>query len=525
MSDENKTTTVETDVAVDDDSKTTTTVTRTMTTTTRVVPPSAVSKTASLLASYEAWVGSHAGLARNVETTMYVAPQLVPKRLVEPEVATQFGYSLVGLLHLYHDYVLWKKDNKETEPPTNCHKLTRLLRVPLSLISHVQVLAEVVARRVGGDVGKWRLIVWVEIVKSVLRLALLAQRRRAMLLRGGKYKGVESAPRPSAFARFKKTKQPGARTGKTFGKATVSEPEPPAGKSDDEPNKISFEDATIEVADGSREDLLVAGEVCHILRPVVYAVLRRRRPATSWTPVILSLLVELSGLALSAAAVKPVESSKPVIGDKAKEEFAARKVSSSTYNSIREYRPHQVVLLLSEYGRWLCYSTCFATQCLQPSPSLRLERLRTSWITYQAWASCSGSERLPCWTTITSSTSTPQRRRFLLPRSLYKLYLSIAILCLYPKARRKGMCFSPQLLYDNRKLSQKESEITRHGRMHSLLKFRWLQYQDEGIMKSKILLGLVAVTAILMLGYLVNGLPTERGKCICLHVSVAVWAE
>ncbi|ETL91712.1 hypothetical protein, variant 1 [Phytophthora nicotianae] len=331
MSDENKTTTVETDVAVDDDSKTTTTVTRTMTTTTRVVPPSAVSKTASLLASYEAWVGSHAGLARNVETTMYVAPQLVPKRLVEPEVATQFGYSLVGLLHLYHDYVLWKKDNKETEPPTNCHKLTRLLRVPLSLISHVQVLAEVVARRVGGDVGKWRLIVWVEIVKSVLRLALLAQRRRAMLLRGGKYKGVESAPRPSAFARFKKTKQPGARTGKTFGKATVSEPEPPAGKSDDEPNKISFEDATIEVADGSREDLLVAGEVCHILRPVVYAVLRRRRPATSWTPVILSLLVELSGLALSAAAVKPVESSKPVIGDKAKEEFAARKMALLLY--------------------------------------------------------------------------------------------------------------------------------------------------------------------------------------------------
>ncbi|ETK85166.1 hypothetical protein F441_10117 [Phytophthora nicotianae CJ01A1] len=31
-------------------------------------------------------------------------------------------------------------------------------------------------------------------------------------------------------------------------------------------------------------------------------------------------------------------------------------------------------------------------------------------------------------------------------------------------------------------------------------------------MKSKILLGLVAVTAILMLGYLVNGLPTERGQ-------------
>ncbi|KAE9181587.1 hypothetical protein PF004_g24498 [Phytophthora fragariae] len=112
-----------------------------------------------LLGAYEAWAGSHSGLARNVETTLYVAPQLVPKRVMEPEVATQFGYSLMGLLHLYRDYVLWKKESADKDPPTGSHKQTRLVRVPLSLISHVQVLAEVVARRVGGDVGKWRLIV------------------------------------------------------------------------------------------------------------------------------------------------------------------------------------------------------------------------------------------------------------------------------------------------------------------------------------------------------------------------------
>ncbi|KAE8876802.1 hypothetical protein PF006_g32174 [Phytophthora fragariae] len=27
---------------------------------------------------------------------------MLQKRVMEPEVATQFGYSLVGLLHLYH---------------------------------------------------------------------------------------------------------------------------------------------------------------------------------------------------------------------------------------------------------------------------------------------------------------------------------------------------------------------------------------------------------------------------------------
>lgn len=292
---------------------------------------SLVSRATKLLGTYDAWVESHAGLARNVETTLYVAPQLVPKRVMEPEVATQCGYSLVGLLHLYHDYVLYKK-TAETEV-TAGQKLTRLVRVPLSLISHVQVLAEVLARKVGGDAGKWRLIVWIEVIKGALRLVLLGQQRRAMLMRGGKYKGVESAPRPSAFARFKKTKQPGARTGKTFGKATVSEPVPPVSKDgeDESPNKITFEDATIEVAEDAREDLLLAGEVCHILRPVVYAVLRRRRPETSWTPVIASLLVELSGLAMSAAAVNRVTQKQAASAEKAKQEVAARKMALLLY--------------------------------------------------------------------------------------------------------------------------------------------------------------------------------------------------
>ncbi|KAE9065374.1 hypothetical protein PF010_g28225 [Phytophthora fragariae] len=79
-----------------------------------------------LLGAYEAWVGSHLGshlgLARNVETTLCVAPQLVPKRVKEPEVATLFGYSLVGLLHLYHRYVLWKKVSADKDPPTGSHK-------------------------------------------------------------------------------------------------------------------------------------------------------------------------------------------------------------------------------------------------------------------------------------------------------------------------------------------------------------------------------------------------------------------
>lgn len=50
-----------------------------------------------------------------------------------------------------------------------------------------------------------------------------------------------------------------------------------------------------------REDLLLGGEVLHILRPVVYALLRMRRSEESWTPVVVSFLVEASGYATLAA--------------------------------------------------------------------------------------------------------------------------------------------------------------------------------------------------------------------------------
>ena len=45
------------------------------------------------------------------------------KNVMEPEVASQFSYSLVGLLHLYHDYVFWKKEKTDkVELLTNCQK-------------------------------------------------------------------------------------------------------------------------------------------------------------------------------------------------------------------------------------------------------------------------------------------------------------------------------------------------------------------------------------------------------------------
>lgn len=61
---------------VEVESKTTATATATTTVTETKSSPLAY------LAAYEEWVKDHTSLARNIETLMYIAPQLVPVRLL-----------------------------------------------------------------------------------------------------------------------------------------------------------------------------------------------------------------------------------------------------------------------------------------------------------------------------------------------------------------------------------------------------------------------------------------------------------
>lgn len=56
------------------------------------------------------------------------------KRVVSQEVATQTGYSLVGLLHLYHDYVLYKATAVEEPSTVSQQYVSRRARQALGLL-------------------------------------------------------------------------------------------------------------------------------------------------------------------------------------------------------------------------------------------------------------------------------------------------------------------------------------------------------------------------------------------------------
>ncbi|KDO34786.1 hypothetical protein SPRG_00847 [Saprolegnia parasitica CBS 223.65] len=262
------------------------------------------------LDKYNAWVLENESLARRLENVFYVVPMLVPARVGNPDVVSEVGYSMGGLLKLYHDYLLYRAVHPEETPRT----LVQAARVPLSLLAQVQVAAEIIALKTGGSDARWRVIVALEICKCVCKLALLGHAKGQVLYKNGTYITCEV---PATESKKDATEYTGQRSGRVF----KSHRE--AGQSSQEPLTLSFVDAT--VASGHEGPLQLTGEILHILRPVVYAVLCQRKSEQSWVPFLASFSTEVLGL-LCSSAEAPTKATPAVT-----EEFRRRKMCLFLY--------------------------------------------------------------------------------------------------------------------------------------------------------------------------------------------------
>ncbi|RHY07887.1 hypothetical protein DYB25_008485 [Aphanomyces astaci] len=120
-----------------------------------------------LLNKYHAWVLENESFARRLENVLYVVPMLVPATLGNPDVVSEVGYSMGGLLKLYHDWVLYQvtppSDEKTLTADNTSFSIVQAARVPLSIISQVQVAAEMISLKVGGKQSRWNVYISCEV--------------------------------------------------------------------------------------------------------------------------------------------------------------------------------------------------------------------------------------------------------------------------------------------------------------------------------------------------------------------------
>lgn len=163
-----------------------------------ITPSDLSHKVANLPSLYADYVASNPQSVGQVESGLRNLTYLLPgARLQESELAAESVHTFVSLISIYHDHLLKKRANaagssasstssktSTTSPKRSSHArytmfwsdssstYTKIATI-LKLVQYTELLWEMAARRRGGERSRWRVVVFLESFKALLRLVLM----------------------------------------------------------------------------------------------------------------------------------------------------------------------------------------------------------------------------------------------------------------------------------------------------------------------------------------------------------------
>ncbi|OAV93716.1 hypothetical protein PTTG_09590 [Puccinia triticina 1-1 BBBD Race 1] len=137
--------------------------------------------------TYQAFLLSNATRITSIESTLRSLTWFLPGRFKDAELASESLYTALNLLSLYHDRIITKVVTSlpaSQKPAQSSHArytsawcavspTYNFLAHGLAIISHSQLLVEMVARRRLGSKRRWRVVLMLELIKALLRLKLV----------------------------------------------------------------------------------------------------------------------------------------------------------------------------------------------------------------------------------------------------------------------------------------------------------------------------------------------------------------
>ena len=337
---------------------------------------------AEQLDEYKKFVREHPAQVKRMEEVARLVAMFLPvsKFGKYSEMVQESTYSVLGLTSLFHDRILQsKEDPSKPLIRTAKEQTARIIRLVLTLFAHVEVVLEMAGRLSGGEAAHMSVVYLIECIKALGRLVLLAQARAgSLLIHGGQFlankapqeaeSGADGGEKQSevvqaaddveknmpgvgrrlgsgsdesqAVAVSTPAKWQGRRSGKTItlpeslrsydnvsADADTPSPQDAVSKAAGLNSTSNAGGAAVSLGAGPEDQYLrMAGEVIHILRPVIYvSAVRRAGPKNkSWTPFVLSLILEVLSIRCASVAssgkIAASSSSMP------KEEIFARAV-------------------------------------------------------------------------------------------------------------------------------------------------------------------------------------------------------
>lgn len=127
---------------------------------------------------YEQFILENSESVGHIESLLRATLFLVPGRFTDSELTTEFAYTGISLISLYHDVInvksllkrgIAKTASGEPVPPPYSLNLAKWI----SFFQSVELLLEVFSTNKFGEKGKWTTVFAIELIKTILRFKLL----------------------------------------------------------------------------------------------------------------------------------------------------------------------------------------------------------------------------------------------------------------------------------------------------------------------------------------------------------------
>lgn len=306
-------------------------------------PPSA----ATYFGSYKRWVRAHTDALAMVESALSTITWLLPDRFSDNEFTLEGIHTLSNLIGVFHDSIL----NENDRAPKGASELT----LALNALQQIEVLVELYAVHSGNGrrINRYDALLVVESLKALVRLAIFRKSDGRLMLHGGAegmFDGGDTDDDDGYGDGDGDGDGRGDRRGdgrgdgrdRTDSKANMvlkafqafRESRTPMIKDE----RLRRIDDLVERTNRLASKRLFAGEICFIMRPVVYVGMLRVFGIRSWKPWLVSLAVELASAELTRSAWARSNDSAL---------RAARDLASSTGSSIASLYARQGIKLSS----------------------------------------------------------------------------------------------------------------------------------------------------------------------------------